>query len=242
MVADMKWILTTRRYASKFMPVRKPSRFLWRQILKRTRKNGDVLRPPPPVQRGHGSDGATRSEGSLMPLPCTLCRFPIQAAAMCSLLRSGLVQPYVELHMRLSWAPPSRRRPRTASATTGQARRSELPGSDLRYPDRGRRPRRPPAHWSRPNRDRASSTQASPETAGLFFCTEHDRQLGGGSPLSRSSLMAGGSAIQARAPSPIAAIRRAAPRFRPETPEPGLQRWQLFLNPVSGSGALFGAP
>ena len=81
MVADMRWILATPRYASKFMPVRKPSRFLWRQILKRTRKNGDVLRPPPPVQRGHGSDGATRSEGSLMPLLRTLCRFPIQAAA-----------------------------------------------------------------------------------------------------------------------------------------------------------------
>ena len=30
--------------ASKFMPARKPSRFLWTQILKRTLKNGDVLR------------------------------------------------------------------------------------------------------------------------------------------------------------------------------------------------------
>ena len=37
---------------------------------------------PPPVQRGHGSDGATRSEGSLMPLPRTLCRFLLQAAAI----------------------------------------------------------------------------------------------------------------------------------------------------------------
>jgi hypothetical protein len=31
---------------------------------------------------GHGSDGATHSEGSLTPLPRTLCRFPLQAAAI----------------------------------------------------------------------------------------------------------------------------------------------------------------
>lgn len=30
--------------ASKFMPVRRPSRSLWRLILKRTQKTGDVLR------------------------------------------------------------------------------------------------------------------------------------------------------------------------------------------------------
>jgi len=38
--------------------------------------------PEEPVQRGHGSDGATHSEGSLMPLPRTLCRFLLPAAAI----------------------------------------------------------------------------------------------------------------------------------------------------------------
>jgi hypothetical protein len=44
MVDDTKWILVTRRYASKFVLARRPSRSSWRQILKPTQKNGDVLR------------------------------------------------------------------------------------------------------------------------------------------------------------------------------------------------------
>ena len=100
-----------------------------------------------------------------MPLPCTLCRFPIQAAAMYSRLRSGLVQPYVgEFHMRLSWAPPGSERdywfklddpsfPAPIYATLIEAEGQE--GLQL--------------IWSRPNRDRASSSQASPETARPFL-------------------------------------------------------------------------
>jgi hypothetical protein len=43
MAADTKLILGTRRCASKFMLAKRPLRFSLRQILKRMRKNGDVL-------------------------------------------------------------------------------------------------------------------------------------------------------------------------------------------------------
>src|SRR5262245_25643302 len=77
MVADTKWILATRPYVLTFMPARRPSRFLWKQILKRTQKNGVLHQhSPPPIQSGYGSDGATRSnERSLMPLPQILRHF-----------------------------------------------------------------------------------------------------------------------------------------------------------------------
>jgi hypothetical protein len=63
-VDDMKLISAIHQYTSKFMPAKRPSIFLWRQILKRTLKTAafcDKQHPSSPVQRDYWSDGATRS-------------------------------------------------------------------------------------------------------------------------------------------------------------------------------------
>ena len=145
------------RGAGRSSPVcRQPSRPRWARPgkLKRTRQ----WRPSAPSPRT-----ATASPARSAPSPST--SRPSWSASRP--LRKGPALPHLRRQRRTGRGLAEDRQGHRARLPLGQAGRPELPGSDLRHPDRGGRRGRPPAHLVPPEPGLTTPTQRPRRKAGL---------------------------------------------------------------------------